>query len=330
MNAGMLIGYYTVTHIGFILIGKSFYRCRRARIADLQFTGTQLCLCHLSVLALTRTPKEMRKNKLPFLALTVLITALYILHAALGSITLSELLIGPWRERSNFVYLLQSETLKRMTTGSATGVALDIIGNGILIYRCYVIWQGYRWVPILPTAIYLVSIAMSVLYLMADASPRVSTSVGGAIGTTVWGTLWFLLSVAVNIMVTALISFKIIREQKRLGSVLNAHRTRVYTDIVAILIESAFPFTVFGIVAGVLNAVGSVSMDLSSALIEAWFAFCALSPQLIIFRVMTGRAWSNGLETSPSDFALSQPIAFAKDNGAKPSSTSSSTELHDP
>ena len=64
---------------------------------------------------------------------TVLITALYIVHAALGSVTLSELLTGPWRGGTIYVWLLRVETINRMTAGSATGVALDIIGNGILV-----------------------------------------------------------------------------------------------------------------------------------------------------------------------------------------------------
>jgi hypothetical protein len=115
---------------------------------------------------------------------------------------------------------------------------------------------------------------MSVLFLTAGTSPLVNIDLGGALGDTVWGTTWFLLSVAVNVLVTALISSKIVREQKRLGRVLDTHRVRVYTDVVAILIESALPFTVLGIVAGVMHAVGYLNPDLSDALIEAWFAFC--------------------------------------------------------
>jgi hypothetical protein len=87
----------------------------------------------LSFVALTKTPKERRKNKVPLLVVTVLITALYIVHAALQSMTLSELSIGPSRGESIFVYLLRVKTMNRMTGGSATGVALDIIGNGILV-----------------------------------------------------------------------------------------------------------------------------------------------------------------------------------------------------
>lgn len=117
---------------------------------------------------------------------------------------------------------------------------------------------------------------MSVLYLVSASSAKAGLSLGGAIGDIVWGTTWFLSSVVVNILVTGLISYKLIRAQRRLGSVLNAHRVRVYSDIVAILIESALPFTVLGIVAGVVNAADSelISSNISDALDEAWFAFC--------------------------------------------------------
>lgn len=113
-------------------------------------------------------------------------------------------------------------------------------------------------------------IVTSVLYLVSQASPEGFSRLGGMTGNTTWATAWFLLSVAVNIFVTTSISYNLISEQRRLARALSKHRVRVYTDIVAILLESALPFSVLGIAAGVVKAVG---YDVS-ALNEAWFAFC--------------------------------------------------------
>jgi ABC-type spermidine/putrescine transport system permease subunit II len=115
---------------------------------------------------------------------------------------------------------------------------------------------------------------MSILYLISGVSLRTLASLGGTPAAKAWGTTWFILSVAVNVLVTSLICLKLIRAQRRLRRVLNEESVQVYTSIVAILVESALPFTVLGIVAGVINALG---YQISSAFDEAWFAFCVRS-----------------------------------------------------
>ncbi|KAJ2923186.1 hypothetical protein H1R20_g13909, partial [Candolleomyces eurysporus] len=262
-------------------------------------------------MAYNRTPIESKKARIPFVLGTFLITALYIIHAAVDSVNFSEMLIS--QRGRDIVFILRRPRVRRLVAASTgTQVVMSILGNGILLYRCYVICRAYHpWTATLPAAlIYVASIVTSILYLISQASLSGFSRLGGIAGNTVWGTAWFFLSVAVNLLITASISYNLIKTQRRLASALGEHRVRVYTDIVAILVESALPFSVQGIVAGVAKAIG---YDGSDALNEAWFAFCALSPQLIIFRVMTGRAWVTDLETSPTN-DLSQPIAFAKDS----------------
>ena len=155
------------------------------------------------------------------------------------------------------------------------------------------IWHVYLWVLIIPALIYLTSIgawpfqplsvatpiseyaftspAMSILYLISGVPLRALASLGGTRAAKAWGTAWFILSVAVNVLVTSLICLKLIRAQRRLRRILNEETVQVYTSIIAILIESALPFTVLGIVAGIINALG---YQTSSAFDEAWFAFC--------------------------------------------------------
>ena len=56
------------------------------------------------------------------------------------------------------------------------------------------------------------------------------------------------LTLTVNILVTLLISFRLIRAQRKAAKILdNADSQRLYLGIVAILVESAMPVTVFGI-----------------------------------------------------------------------------------
>ncbi|KAJ2926134.1 hypothetical protein H1R20_g10960, partial [Candolleomyces eurysporus] len=93
---------------------------------------------------------------------------------------------------------------------------------------------------------------------------------------------------------------------------------QVYTGVIAILIESAAPLTVFGIitaaitlgqVAGILSTAGGVTV--SGFLFEGFFySFCTLSPHMIIFRVTTGRSFTKF--PSVKDGVVTDPIQFAR------------------
>ncbi|KAJ2915235.1 hypothetical protein MD484_g5177, partial [Candolleomyces efflorescens] len=277
-------------------------------------------------MAFKRTPIERRKGRIPFILATYLITGLYTIHAAVDSANFSDMVVSQ-RGRSIIFIIKQPRTWRLVATSTAAQVAMSILGNGILLYRCFVICRTFHpWIVTVPAAlIYLASIVTSILYLVSQASLEGYSRLGGMTGNTTWGTAWFLLSVAVNIFVTTSISYNLINEQKRLARALSKESVRIYTGIVAILLESALPFSVLGIAAGVVKAVGHEV----SALNEAWFAFCALSPQLIIFRVMTGRAWLTSLESSPTDAVLSQQIIFAKGSSEVRTNDTSTILGHD-
>jgi hypothetical protein len=62
-----------------------------------------------------------------------------------------------------------------------------------------------------------------------------------------------LLTVSTNIVVTSLITFHLLRARRSLSKLLPSKDMGLYTGIVAILIESAVPVTVFGIIQAVLS-----------------------------------------------------------------------------
>jgi hypothetical protein len=61
------------------------------------------------------------------------------------------------------------------------------------------------------------------------------------------------LTVSTNIFVTSLITFRLLRARRALAKVLPSVDMRVYTGVIAILVESAAPLTIFGIVAAILQ-----------------------------------------------------------------------------
>ena len=73
-----------------------------------------------------------------------------------------------------------------------------------------------------------------------------------------FGSLWTFSSVAMSILVTALIGFRLIQARLRfssLGLADTSGKSSMYTGVLAILIESALPFTVIGIGYAIILAV---------------------------------------------------------------------------
>jgi hypothetical protein len=67
------------------------------------------------------------------------------------------------------------------------------------------------------------------------------------------------LTVSTNIVVTSLITFCLLRARRALAKVLPSADMRVYTGVIAILVESAAPLTIFGIVSAILQQIRAKS-----------------------------------------------------------------------
>jgi hypothetical protein len=67
-----------------------------------------------------------------------------------------------------------------------------------------------------------------------------------------WSASTFL-TVSTNIIVTSFITFRLLLARRRLLKVLPSADLQLYTGVIAILIESAAPLTVLGIVAAILQ-----------------------------------------------------------------------------
>ncbi|KAJ2923835.1 hypothetical protein H1R20_g13262, partial [Candolleomyces eurysporus] len=87
---------------------------------------------------------------------------------------------------------------------------------------------------------------------------------------------------------------------------------RIYTGVIAILIESALPLSLFGIISAILQQI-TVTTDgylVCWALFSGLFySFCALAPHMIIFRVTTGRSFTKF--PTVKDGVISKPLEFA-------------------
>ena len=97
----------------------------------------------------------------------------------------------------------------------------------------------------------------------------------------VFATVWVLLSVFVNVSVTSLICLRIIRTRSQLESlnVLESRHLAKYTGVMAILIESALPFSVCGVVAAPFFINANVMMVYAApAVMTLWFCLSVRLP----------------------------------------------------
>jgi hypothetical protein len=170
--------------------------------------------------------------------------------------------------------------------GTATDCAANIMTDGLLLYRCYIIWESSLPVIVIPAIIYLGSAVMAVMMVIESAMPTLDLWQGI---TAQFGISWVALTVSFNIIVTALIIFRLLSFYRRVQSVLTDEQRSTYTGTMAILVESALPFTVLGIVYLATYIQGVPS---ATALGMVWGTFVVLTPQLIILRVVSGVAWS--------------------------------------
>jgi len=62
------------------------------------------------------------------------------------------------------------------------------------------------------------------------------------------GVAWAILSVSVNVVVTVLVVYQIVQVRKQLRGIIPADALSMYTGLSAIIVESALPFSIVGIV----------------------------------------------------------------------------------
>jgi hypothetical protein len=321
-----------------------------------------MALYGLSVFLETSEPQ--RKGRKRYIAASLIITVLRALGASLDMAHYFQILFkstspDSWAE---LVQLTLYQDWKYLLSTASFGVVI-LIGDALLVsgtlfsdwesqrivsqkvYRCYIVCVEYWWVTILPI--------LTSLSALGSLCPLPSTMDAKLILNIV---LWYLriyiadtssnvaarssaasafLTVATNIVVTTFISFRLLRARQNLKRLLPSVDMHVYTGVVAILIESAAPLTIFGIISAILQQLNSSMRYLTpgffacSYLFDALFySFCvslievfenhysltsffskALSPHMIIFRVTTGRSFTK-LPT-PKDGVLSNSIQFA-------------------
>ncbi|TFY78128.1 hypothetical protein EWM64_g5886 [Hericium alpestre] len=183
-------------------------------------------------------------------------------------------------------YLQESLTTWWQTLGSTADLASNILGDGLLLYRCYMVWGSRLWIVAFPLLVYLGSFVMSIFTIIESISPGSNIVKGATISFEV---PYMALSVGLNVIVTFLISSRLLMMRRQIIKAMAPELANTYTNIIAIIVESAAPLTVFGILAIIFLQRESPVLY---TFVQLWGAVCVISPQFIILRVAMGEAWS--------------------------------------
>uniref|UniRef100_A0A0W0FDR2 Uncharacterized protein n=1 Tax=Moniliophthora roreri TaxID=221103 RepID=A0A0W0FDR2_MONRR len=117
--------------------------------------------------------------------------------------------------------------------------------------------------------------------------------------------LWIIITTIPNVLLTALISFRILSARRELVKLdLNVAPPKAYMGVVAILAEASLPFPVLGIIGAVVVAKGA---EVYTIFMVLWGFYAGIAPLLIIYRVAKGTAWSNQNNIAYSDVRLEVP-----------------------
>ncbi|KAF6755286.1 hypothetical protein DFP72DRAFT_896401 [Ephemerocybe angulata] len=300
---------------------------------DFCAVGVSLCITAATISSFRRLLPEPRRKKLPFLLLSIVLSGLYVTNGVLDTYIVKTFL-------AFWVSEVDEAALYALLTPNATNSIVQTVASALanctMIYRCYFLYSDRVWVLVVPILMECTSIGIGLFMAACDISTTEFSLDNHETSTLVAS--WFFLTISVDAIVTGLIVLKIVLVQRRTTNNLqgmymtgspgstNIDKSRVwgrngrkrshhdaYMGVVGILVESSLPMAVMGIMAGVVRLTGQkwILVAVSESL---WFALYTLCPQMMIFRLMRGRALEvhNGGYTSGTGEPISQPLAFAQ------------------
>ncbi|KAH8091358.1 hypothetical protein BXZ70DRAFT_1067332 [Cristinia sonorae] len=173
---------------------------------------------------------------------------------------------------------------------NAGGSVVSMIGfwlaDGLLVFRFCAIFGTRWWARVVPITLYVASIILSIFLLHEVVSPggTIWAPAGVNFSLAYWST-----SIAINIILTFSIVIYLVYMRFSLRKAMGPGHTSPYLSISAMLVESAFLYTVFALAFLIpLSKNSNVNLIFLQAIPQIQL----IAPLLIILRVAQGRAWT--------------------------------------
>ncbi|TFY65000.1 hypothetical protein EVJ58_g2250 [Rhodofomes roseus] len=249
--------------------------------------GVQLVLFAATLRAFRRkTDVRHRKSDSFFAVYSTVMTLLLTVDVATNAVWGEQMWITSRTQPGGVEGFIATETSVWYETLSSTSVvALIFMSDALLIYRTFVLFASNIWIIVLPVLMYLAAFALAIIELVIAGTPN-----GNFFGSRAasFGVPYYALTISLNILLTLLIVARLLTLAHTVRATMGAHAARLYTGVAALMAESAAPYAAVGIMFLVPYARGS---DLSIAFGQVWAKLTCIAPTLIIYRVLTRRAW---------------------------------------
>lgn len=169
------------------------------------------------------------------------------------------------------------------------------LADGLLLYRCFIIYAMNYWVIAFPCLMYLASLAMGIGFIYQGSQPVNIVTKYAAIAH--FGTAYYSISLSLDFLLTLMIVGRIVRHSREIQNAMGvlAKPSRLYATIVTILVESCALYSV-----SYLLFLGPWAS--SSPVSNAFFSMLAqnqvIAPFLVILRVANRTALTSDTITS--------------------------------
>jgi len=170
---------------------------------------------------------------------------------------------------------------------SAIYAFIDVVAQGVLIYRCWVVWNKKLAVVVVPSILAIISLAASLTLVggLVVFGPQIVANRPGWFNPI--GILSFSVSLAVNSIFTGLLVFKIAKASLALRHT-HARGFQDFTPLISMLIESGLVFLMAQLIWVICFSVESAAFNLVSGPITIIYG---IIPTTIVVRVsMAGPA----------------------------------------
>ncbi|KAI0055119.1 hypothetical protein BV25DRAFT_1816067 [Artomyces pyxidatus] len=180
-------------------------------------------------------------------------------------------------------YMQDNAAVWYQTMGTAASIGMNLLSDGLLIYRCFIVWGTVK-VVIVPCTLYIAALVLGVMELWASGTPHQDFFSGLAVQL---GTSYYATSIGLNTLVTCIITGRILHFARSSRKHLGRDASKIYSGVAQIIVESALPYTLSGIAFLLSYSTGS---QLSILWLSFYAMFTCISPQILVLRVMERRA----------------------------------------
>ncbi|KAG6911288.1 hypothetical protein DXG01_002127 [Tephrocybe rancida] len=217
---------------------------------------------------------------------------------------------GPW------AYFLATQELPINVLFIASLFSLTFLADLLVLWRCWVIWRAFgklgAWLAIsFPGLLLLGSFVMGTLWTLQSSQPGLSLYSALPVA---YGTSYYAISLSVNIILTLLITLRLLLYRRTVMKSLPEDHAREYVSLLTIIVESASLYSIFALIFLITYAINT---PVNSVFLTVASFTQQIANYLIIYRLTQGRAWHKNtvVRSTAMEFTGESHIYTTRDTG---------------